>query len=81
MKLKVHQFEIPTNFLFMFLQSDWQAHFGHLHYVYVDDSRITGPISTKFGTKHSWVMRTQVCSNECPNPFLMGDNKEIAKIH
>ena len=29
-------------------------------------SRITGPISTKFGTKHPWVNGIQVCSNEEP---------------
>ena len=29
----------------------------------------------------SCVMIIQVCSNEGPNPFLWGDNSEIAKIH
>ena len=45
--------------------------------------RTTKPISTKLGTKHPWVMRTQVSSNESPQPFLRGDNymHEIAKIH
>ena len=60
-------------------KSDWQVHFGHLHYMYVDDPRITGPISTKLGTKHSWVMRTQLCSNEWTHPFSMGNNKEWRK--
>ena len=27
-------------------------------------SRTAGPISTKFGAKHPWVKRIQVCSNE-----------------
>ena len=44
-------------------------------------SRITGLISTKLGTKHPWVKRIQVYSNEGPLPFSRGDNKEIAKIH
>ena len=43
--------------------------------------RTTGPISTKLGTKHPWVMGIQVYSNEWPCPFPRGDNKEIAKIH
>ena len=42
---------------------------------------ITGPISTKLTTKHSWVMKIQVCSNEGSRPFPRGDNKEIMKIH
>ena len=33
------------------------------------------------GTKHPWVMRIQVWSNEGPHPFLRGDNYETAKIH
>ncbi|XP_078310887.1 uncharacterized protein LOC144617670 isoform X1 [Crassostrea virginica] len=33
------------------------------------DYQTTGPISTKLGTKHPWVMRIQVCSNEGPHPF------------
>ena len=37
------------------------------------------PISTKLGTKHPWVKEIQVCSNEGPSPFRMGDNSEIAK--
>ena len=43
-------------------------------------SNSTGPISTKLGTKHSWVKRIQVSSNEgsCPS-FSKGDYSEIAK--
>ena len=36
--------------------------------------RITEPISTKLGTNHPWVKRTQVCSNEGPSPFPRGNN-------
>ena len=43
-------------------------------------SRTTRSISTKFGTKHSWVMKTQVCSNEGPCPYPRVDNYKIAKI-
>ena len=42
-------------------------------------SRSTEPISTKLGTKHSWVMRTHVCSNKGPNFFSKGDNYEMTK--
>ena len=44
-------------------------------------SRSTGPISTKLGTKHPWVSGINICSNEGPCPFPMGDNYEIVKIH
>ena len=44
-------------------------------------SRTTGPISTKFGTKHPWVKGIQIYSNEGPRPFQRADNYEIAKIH
>ena len=43
--------------------------------------RTTGPISTKLGTKHPWVMGIQVCSNEGPSPFPRVDNKKKVKIH
>ena len=43
--------------------------------------RTTGPISTKLGTKHPWVMRTEVCSNEGLCPFPRGDNYKLVKIH
>ena len=41
-------------------------------------SRTTGPISTKLVTKHSWVNKIQVCSNEGPCPFLR-ENKNKQK--
>ena len=41
--------------------------------------RITGPILTKFSTKHSLVMGIQDCLNAGPLQFSRGDNKEIAK--
>ena len=43
--------------------------------------RTTGPISTKLGTKHPWVMGIHVCSIEGPRTFPRGDKKEIGKIH
>ena len=44
-------------------------------------SRITGQISTKLGTEHSWVKGIQVCLNSGSHPFPRGDDNEIAKIH
>ena len=44
-------------------------------------SRTTGPSSTKFGTKHPWVMGIQVCLYKGPHPFPRGNNYEITKIH
>ena len=32
----------------------------------INCSILTGPISTKLGTRHSWVKGIQVCSNEGP---------------
>ena len=32
------------------------------------------PISTNLGTMHPWAKRIQVCSNEGPCPFPIGDN-------
>ena len=43
--------------------------------------RATGPISTKFGTKHSWVRGMVACSKEGPRPFIRGDSYEIPKMH
>ena len=43
--------------------------------------RTTGQISTKLGTKHSWVMGNHVCSNDGPCTFPNGDNNEIVKIY
>ena len=42
---------------------------------------ITGPISTKLGTKHPWVMGNHACSNEGSCPFSRADNNEIVKIY
>ena len=43
--------------------------------------RATRPISTKFGTKHSWVRGIVAYSKEGPRPFIRGDSYEIPKIH
>ena len=40
----------------------------------------TGPISTKRGTKHPWVMGIQVYENVGPHFFPRGNGYEIAKI-
>ena len=50
-------------------------------HIFIFFSRTAGPISTKLGTKHSWVKGIQVCPNEGPRPFPRGDNYEIVKIH
>ena len=50
-------------------------------HIYIFFSRTTGPISTKLGTLHPWVKKTQVCSNEGFCPFPRGDNYEIVKIY
>ena len=34
---------------------------------------------TKISTKHPWVMRIQMCSNEGPCPFPKGNNHEKLK--
>ena len=44
-------------------------------------SRTTGPIWTKLCTKHLWVERIKVCSNEGPRSFPRGDNNEIVKLN
>ena len=44
-------------------------------------SLTTKPISTKLGSRPSWVKGIQVCSNEGSRPFPGGDNPEIAKIN
>ena len=43
--------------------------------------RTTGPILTKRGTKHSFVKRITICSNEGPHPFLRVNYYEITKLH
>ena len=40
-------------------------------------SKTTGPISTKLGSKHPWVRRTQFLLYEGPRPSSRGDNSEI----
>ena len=52
----------------------------HLPCLQIFFSRTTGPIFTKLGTKHPWLMGTQVCSNEGSRPFPRKENYEIAKI-
>ena len=42
-------------------------------------SGTTGPISTKLGTKHPWLLGIEVCSKEGPCPFLRADNRKITK--
>ena len=42
--------------------------------------RTTGLISTKLGSKHNWVKRIQVCSNEGPRLFPRVDNSKTVKI-
>ena len=45
-------------------------------------SRTTGPILTKIGTNHPWVMGgLKFVQIKGPRPFLRGDNNGIAKIH
>ena len=44
-------------------------------------SRTTELISTKLGTKHSWVKGTHFCSNEGSHPLSRGDINGIVKIH
>ena len=44
-------------------------------------SRTTGPISSKLGTKHSWLIGIKACTIEGPYLFPRGDNYEIWKIH
>ena len=48
-------------------------------HIFIFFSRTTGPISTKLGTKHPWMMGITVCSNKWHLP--RGDSYEIAKIH
>ena len=44
--------------------------------------KITWPISTNLGTTYSKVTCILiVCSNEGPTPFIIGDKRQIVKIH
>jgi hypothetical protein len=45
-------------------------------------SRTTGPISTKLGRKHPWILKgIQNCTNDDNQPFPRGDNSENVKIY
>jgi hypothetical protein len=41
----------------------------HKKYLKIVFSRISGPISIKLGTHHSWMKGIKVCSNKAPGPF------------
>ena len=43
--------------------------------------KTTWPISTKFGTKHSWVDRIQIFTNKGPHHSSRGDNSKIINIY
>ena len=43
--------------------------------------KTTGPISTKFGTKHPWVDGIQIFTYKGPHPSSRGDNNKIIKIY
>ena len=47
----------------------------------ITNLKITGPISTKIDSKHSWVKGIHVCSNEGLHLSPRGDDNGIAKIH
>ena len=53
----------------------------HLRNLKIFFYRTSGQISTKLGTKHPWVKRNLIHSNEGPCPLPRGDNYQIAKIH
>ena len=44
-------------------------------------SRAIGQISTNLSTKHSWVKKIQICSNDRCLTFPRIENNEIAKVH
>ena len=43
--------------------------------------KTTGPMSTKFGTKHPWVDGIKFFTNKGPHPSSNGDNTKIIKIY
>ena len=43
--------------------------------------KTTGPISTKFGTKHPLVDGIQIFTNKGPHPTSRGDNMKIIKTY
>ena len=49
-------------------------------FIFFKISRTNWLISTKLGTKHSWVNGIQVCSNEGRQLFPRGDNNALMKI-
>jgi hypothetical protein len=51
---------------------------GHLK---IFSSRTIGPILTRLGTNHPWLMGIQFFSKEGDSPFPRGDNSERVKIH
>lgn len=38
------------------------------------------PILTKFGSKHSWERGVEVCSNEGPQLFQKGNDRDMVKF-
>ena len=50
-------------------------------HIFIFVSRTTGPISTKLGSKRSWVKGIQVYLNEGLCPVPIGNNNKIAKRH
>ena len=50
-------------------------------HMFIFFSRTITPFSTKLGTKHPWVKRIQVYSNDGPHPFPKGDSYVIVKTH
>ena len=53
----------------------------HWRNLKVFSSRIAGPISSKFGTKHAWVVGIQIRSTEDPRSFSREDKFEIVEKH
>ena len=43
--------------------------------------KTTGPISTKFGTKHPWVDGILIFTNKGQHPSSWGENSKIIKIY
>ena len=48
-------------------------------HIFIFFSRTTRPISTRYSTKHPWVIGIQVYSNEGTRLFPREDNNQIAK--
>ena len=80
--------DVLVNFshFLLLLQNHWANQTWHKESLSEGDSslikwRATRPISTKFGTKHSWVRGIVAYSKEGPRPFIRGDSYEIPKMH